>query len=116
MIFAHWKQTATYTTVAATLIIIAIAAFAMLFIKMLRNHYALTRARAEQENAQKYRNQSLIFDVALNNMSQGLAMFDSTERIILCNRRYVDMYGLSPEAVMPGRTLRELLRYQAGAR
>jgi diguanylate cyclase (GGDEF)-like protein/PAS domain S-box-containing protein len=112
MIFAHWKQTATYTTVAATLIIIAIAAFAMLFIKMLRNHYALTRARAEQENAEKYRNQSLILDAALNNMSQGLVMFDSTERIILCNQRYVDLYRLPPELVKPGGTLRNILCYR----
>lgn len=34
---------------------------------------------------------------ALNNMSEGLCMFDSSARLILCNERYIEMYGLSPE-------------------
>jgi diguanylate cyclase (GGDEF)-like protein/PAS domain S-box-containing protein len=110
--FARWERTAKFTIFAAALIIITIATFAILFIKMLRNHYALTKARSEHESAEKYRIQSLMLDAALNNMSQGLAMFDSSERIILCNQRYVDMYRLSPDAAAPGRTLSELLRYR----
>ena len=42
-------------------------------------------------------------DVALNNMVQGLAMFDADYRLVLCNRRYMDIYGLEPEHVAPGR-------------
>ena len=110
--FANWRRTATYTIFAAALTIIAIATFAVLLIRMLRNQNALTKARADQENAKKYRNQSLILDAALNNMSQGLAMFNSSERIIFCNQGYVDMYGLPLEAVTPGRSLRELLCYR----
>jgi methyl-accepting chemotaxis protein len=35
-------------------------------------------------------------------MSQGLNMFDAQGRITLLNRRYLEMYKLSPEIVKPG--------------
>lgn len=49
------------------------------------------------------------FDTALTNMPQGLVMFDATGRIVVCNDRYLDMYGLPRDIVKPGCTLRELL-------
>ena len=48
-------------------------------------------------------------DAALNNMSQGLVMFDSSARLVVANRRYLEMFGLSPENIAPGRTIREVL-------
>ena len=54
-------------------------------------------------------------DSALNNMSQGLVMFDAEERIVLCNDLYIKMYGLSREVVKPGYPFVELLRYRAEA-
>jgi methyl-accepting chemotaxis protein len=50
--------------------------------------------------------------VALNNMTQGLCMFDGHERLVVCNRRYTEMYGLPPEAARYGTTLRALLEYR----
>jgi methyl-accepting chemotaxis protein len=47
---------------------------------------------------------------ALDNMSQGLNMFDEHTRIVLVNRRYLEMYGLSPDVVKPGCTLKELIQ------
>jgi diguanylate cyclase (GGDEF)-like protein len=60
--------------------------------------------------------QNLRFDLALNNMSQGLCFFDGAQRLIVCNKRYVDLYQLDPAVVVPGITLREIvdLRYAAG--
>jgi diguanylate cyclase (GGDEF)-like protein len=52
-------------------------------------------------------------DTAMNNMVQGLIMFDSAERMVVCNDLYVGMYGLSREIVKPGCSLLELLRYRA---
>ena len=40
-------------------------------------------------------------------------MLDSQTRLVLCNNRYLEMYGLSPEFVMPGRTLREIVEHRA---
>ena len=42
-------------------------------------------------------------------MSQGLCMYDSELRLILCNRRYLELSGVSAEMVRPGMTLGELL-------
>ena len=52
------------------------------------------------------------FDTAINNMVQGLVMFDAAERIVVCNSRYIEMYGLSADIVKPGCTLGELLRHR----
>ncbi len=49
---------------------------------------------------------------AINNMSQGLNMFDAQGRIVLLNRRYLEMYKLSPEIVKPGCSLRELIQHR----
>ncbi|HVV60211.1 MAG TPA: PAS-domain containing protein [Pseudolabrys sp.] len=49
---------------------------------------------------------------ALDNMSQGLCMFDEHARIVLSNRRYLEMYNLSPKIVVPGCTLRDLMLHR----
>ena len=41
---------------------------------------------------------------AVNNMTQGLLLFDSSQRLVVCNQRYIEMYGLSTEVVKPGCT------------
>ena len=57
------------------------------------------------------------FDIAINNMSQGLCFFDGAQRLIICNSRYPEMYELDPAIIVPGITLREIidLRYEAGS-
>ena len=40
--------------------------------------------------------QNLRFDAALNNMSQGLCMFDGERKLVVCNARYVQMYDCPP--------------------
>ncbi len=44
-------------------------------------------------------------DVALNNMTHGLCMFDADQKMIVCNATYVEMYGLSPDQTQPGTAL-----------
>ncbi len=57
---------------------------------------------------------NLRMGVAINNMSQGLCMFDGAERRVICNRRYLEMYKLSADLVRPGCTLQSLLEYRIG--
>jgi diguanylate cyclase (GGDEF)-like protein/PAS domain S-box-containing protein len=52
-------------------------------------------------------------DAALNNMSQGLIMIDKEKRLVLCNDRYINMYGLSRDIVKPGCSLEALIRHRA---
>ena len=64
------------------------------------------------QSRQKLETQKLQLDAALTNMSQGLLMFDSSERIVVCNSRYIEMYRLSSQVVKPGCSLRELLNHR----
>lgn len=50
-------------------------------------------------------------DTALNNMVQGLCMFDADQRLILCNRQYLEMYGFTPEKIKPGMLLSDIMKY-----
>ena len=47
--------------------------------------------------------------MALDNMTQGLSMFDGAGRLVLCNARYIEMSQLPPESFRKGTPLRELL-------
>ncbi|MGH6788990.1 MAG: methyl-accepting chemotaxis protein [Pseudolabrys sp.] len=55
----------------------------------------------------------VMLEIAMNNMSQGLVMFDMAERMVLCNDRYLDLYGLSRNFVRPGLTLRDLIKHRS---
>jgi diguanylate cyclase (GGDEF)-like protein len=50
-------------------------------------------------------------EVALNNMARGLSMFDSRQRLILCNKVYRDIYNLPEELTRPGTPLADIVRY-----
>ena len=69
-------------------------------------------ARATQLGA-KLQEQHRLLEAAINNMSQGLCMFDAEGRLVVSNRRYVEMYHLSDDDVRPGVTIEELLRRRA---
>ncbi len=60
----------------------------------------------------RVRTDNLRMRVAINNMSQGLCMFDGNERLVICNERYMEMYSLSAEIVKPGCSLQSLLEYR----
>jgi diguanylate cyclase (GGDEF)-like protein/PAS domain S-box-containing protein len=64
------------------------------------------------EDITELREQKLQLDTALNNMTQGLNLFDSEGRLVLSNGRYIEMYGLSPELVRPGCTVGDLVAYR----
>ncbi len=59
---------------------------------------------------------NMCFNAALGHMAQGLAMFDSEQRLIVSNARYAQIYSIPPEDLMPGTTLREIVqrRIEAG--
>ena len=49
---------------------------------------------------------------ALNNMSQGLCMFDENTRLAVFNDRYIEMYRMSPKVVRLGCSLRDILQHR----
>src|SRR6266481_5635012 len=52
----------------------------------LKQQYELGKLQEEKLQARNFQ-----FDTAINNMSQGLCLFDAGHRLIVCNDRYVEM-------------------------
>lgn len=46
---------------------------------------------------------------AIDSMPQGMCMFDNSERLVVCNTQYHQMYSLTSADVIPGSTLSEVL-------
>jgi diguanylate cyclase (GGDEF)-like protein/PAS domain S-box-containing protein len=71
----------------------------------------LARARQQfiDSSEAEIAKQAARLQAALGNMSQGLAMFDGQSRLVICNERYAQLYGLSPEQVKPGTPLSEIV-------
>jgi diguanylate cyclase (GGDEF)-like protein/PAS domain S-box-containing protein len=66
-----------------------------------------TLGRLESTNRQ--------LDAAVSNIIQGLVMFDASGRMVVCNRRYIEMYRLSPDVAKPGSSVRDLVRHRKDA-
>lgn len=62
------------------------------------------KSRLEQLN--------LWLDVALNNMTRGLSMFDAEQKLVVSNASYQRMYELPDELVTPGTTFAEIIEYR----
>ena len=75
-----------------------------------QNSKARLNAKADRVNTQ------MLLKMVLNNMTQGVLMFDADTRLVFCNQRYLDMYRLSSNLAKPGCALRDLLdqRMEAG--
>ena len=73
------------------------------------------RTVALREREAELQAQNLRFDTALKNMAHGLCMFDCNERLIVCNERYVEISGLTPEQAKPGTSLRSILEARAAS-
>jgi diguanylate cyclase (GGDEF)-like protein/PAS domain S-box-containing protein len=87
-------------TLSSTSLALAIANAAIAVLGM-----SLASAVADR----RLREQDRRLAIAVDNMSQGLVMFDAQERMVVCNNQYREMYGLSPDIVKPGCTLRDVI-------
>ena len=74
----------------------------------------LSAALIDRRSKRELRRQKILLDTALENMSQGLCMFDAEGRIVLVNERYAMMMGHAA-APRAGQPLIELLRHQKDA-
>jgi len=70
---------------------------------------SLVAALSDRQSKDHLRKQKVLLDTALENMSQGLCMFDANGRIMLFNERYAKMMGLSAEW-LKGRSLLDLFK------
>jgi methyl-accepting chemotaxis protein len=71
------------------------------------------RQLSERESsATQAQTQAVRFNAALNNMSQGLCMFDADKRLAVCNEQYARLYSLPPELAAPGARHEDIIRHR----
>ena len=67
---------------------------------------------ASVKTAHELQRANVTIDAAMNSMSQGLVMFNSSGRLVVCNQRYLEMYSLPSDLVKPGLAFRALLDHR----
>ena len=91
---ADWREQIAILIAVTALSALAIAVLLFLVVRKLSQQH---RASQQRLTLEKQR-----LDTAVNNMTQGLLLFDSSQRLIICNERYIEMYGLSADIIKPG--------------
>ncbi len=78
-------------------------------------HEDVTDEMARTEMVQKRKleleRQNIRLDAAVNNISQGLCMFDPRGRLVICNQPYVKIYNLPERLIKPGVQLEDILTH-----
>jgi PAS domain-containing protein len=60
----------------------------------------------------RLRVQNIGLDTALNNIPQGVGLFDTAQRLTVANRRFGDLFGLPPALMKPGTSARQILEHR----
>jgi len=101
---ADWREQISWLITVAGLSVLAIAALLFLVVRKLSQQHLVSQQRLTLEKQR--------LDTAVNNIPQGLVLYDASARIIVCNRRYVEMFGLSPDVAKPGCTMQDLIAHR----
>jgi len=101
---ADWRAQTRSLVVAAGLVALVVALTLSLIVRKLSRQHQNSERRLALEKER--------LDTAINNMTQGLLLYDSDARIVLCNQRYLEMYNLSPDVVKPGCHSRDLIAHR----
>jgi signal transduction histidine kinase/DNA-binding NarL/FixJ family response regulator/HPt (histidine-containing phosphotransfer) domain-containing protein len=99
--FAEWAkdQHRVQFTAAAAALLLAALALALLAALRQREKIESERARARQ-----------VLENAIESMSDGFVMFDADDRLVICNRRYRELYGVSAPFIRPGALFEDIIR------
>ena len=77
---------------------------------LIRTTERLTRMNDELHARQSQLHiQNMRFDTAMTHMTQGLCMFDGEQRLVVCNRRFAELYAMTADELKPGTTLSEII-------
>jgi len=90
-------------SVRERLLLALVVSLAMVAGWLLRRH-RLTKQRLAAERRQ--------LSIAVNNISQGLVLYDGSARVITCNQPYLEMFGLSPDVAKSGCTMQRLIAHR----
>src|SRR5713226_2020887 len=94
---ADWREQTRSLVAVAGLSVLVITLMLLLVVRKLSQQHQLEKQR---------------LDTAVNNIPQGLVVYDTLARVTVCNRRYIEMFGLSPDVAKPGCTMQELISHR----
>jgi diguanylate cyclase (GGDEF)-like protein len=69
-----------------------------------------------QASLHQFATQNARFEAALGNIHDGLTMFDADHRLVVANARFQEIYGIAPEAALPGARLTEMFKHSLAER
>ncbi|MBR0688425.1 EAL domain-containing protein [Bradyrhizobium manausense] len=98
---ADWREQIGILISVAGASALAIAGVLIAIVRKLLEQHRISRERLTLEKQR--------LDRAVNNMTQGLLLFDASKRLVVCNQRYIEIYGLSAEIVKPGSSFRDII-------
>ncbi len=101
---ADWYEQTRFLIGTATLSALIVALILFLVVRQISRQHQASQRRLALEKQR--------LDTAVNNMTQGLLFFDSSQRLVICNQRYIDMFGVSRDVIKPGCSFHELLRHR----
>ena len=101
---AQSERLGAFRTAVAVLLTLLGAIAATVALLIVRESRANTRAAAANRRLRE----------AIENIPDGFAVFDGTERLVLCNQRYRDLTPRIANRMLPGITYEALLRAQLG--
>jgi diguanylate cyclase (GGDEF)-like protein len=101
---ADWGEQTRFLIGIATLSALIVAIILFLVVRQISRQHQASQRRLALEKQR--------LDTAVNNMTQGLLFFDSSQRLVICNQRYIEMFGVSREVIKPGCSFRELLMHR----
>ena len=101
-VWAEWwaKVRGSYV-LSALMLLGGIAVYVITSRRQKRFESSLNSALLASEHASRE------LDIALDNMSHGICMFDASQKLVVHNQRYLEIYNLSPDVIKPGISLRE---------
>jgi diguanylate cyclase (GGDEF)-like protein len=109
---ATWHREASSFAGIAALVVVILAATTILAVRQLNQNEALFSARARAEEQERWgtalQQQSHRFDMALNNMYQGLLMFDGSNRLLVVNDQFCHLFGVREGILVPGMAHQDL--------
>ncbi len=111
-VLSRWRERAAQIAAGVLLALICVAALATSAYRHFRRLLLSEASLADRGLDLAVINAR--FAAVLDNMPHGVAVYDNEERLTVANRRYAELYGLSPEDVRPGTPFGEILAKRIG--
>jgi diguanylate cyclase (GGDEF)-like protein/PAS domain S-box-containing protein len=113
-ILASWKHRSILIAIGTGLALLC----SLLLLYALNHQFAqlaasrsslLEREARLAEKSHELEEANTRIDTAIDNMPHGLVMFNADGKLVVCNKRFIELYNIPPDDIKPGMTLRQVM-------